>query len=71
MGFKPFLGESKADFIYPDNEGVLTQMLFGTGLTEKWLNKWPTYYLEVKSSSSAADTPFHVSASQLRYVRNP
>jgi hypothetical protein len=63
-GFAPYLYESIADFMYPDHKGVLTAMLYGESQREIWKDQWPTYYLEVKSTSCGHREPFHMSRKQ-------
>lgn len=57
-----------ADFQYVDNEGLLTRILFGDDKAGKWAAPWPTYHIEVKSTSDSEQTPFHMSARQLQMV---
>ena len=69
MGHPPFTGDSVADFVYQDTNGVLTEQLFGQSRRDLWKGMWPTYYLEVKTTSNSADARFHIKAGQLATVR--
>ena len=71
MNLPRFDGVSIADFMYKDFEGVLTGLLFGEVCCDTWRDVWPTYFLEVKSTSEAPNEAFHISASQLETVRAP
>lgn len=57
-----------ADFKYPDCEGVLTALFYGDEIKEAWKNHWPTFYLEVKSTSGGRHEPFHMSRAQVEHV---
>ena len=67
-GFTPCLYKSIADFTYPNNKGTLTAMLYGESQREMWKDQWPTYYLEVKSTSHGHHEPFHMSQKQIDKV---
>jgi hypothetical protein len=67
-GFTPYLYESIADFTYLDYQGALTDMLYGEFQREMWKDQWPTYYLEVKSTSCGHREPFHMSRKQIDTV---
>ncbi|KAJ7125259.1 hypothetical protein C8R44DRAFT_980460 [Mycena epipterygia] len=58
--------DSVADFRYSDTEGILTNILFGNATFNAWAERWPEYHIEVKSTSASEETPFHMSARQLR-----
>lgn len=70
-GFSPYNGPSVADFCYADLKGILTNLWCGKELKQAWKLKgrWPTYHLEVKTTSGVANEPFHMSAAQLNTVR--
>ena len=70
-GFSPYLGTSLADFRYADTSGVLTNLWFGTKQKKAWKDRWPTYHLEVKTTSGGVNEPFHMSSAQLQLVRSP
>ena len=44
-------------------------MLFDSVQVNSWRGKWPTYYLEVKTTSNSAHARFHIKAGQLATVR--
>ncbi|EJD00234.1 uncharacterized protein FOMMEDRAFT_170214 [Fomitiporia mediterranea MF3/22] len=72
-GFDGFEGPSIADFRFEDQYGILTELLF-KGEPEMFSEEWyPTYHIEVKSTSSGSHEPFHLSKRQfdtaLRYSR--
>jgi hypothetical protein len=48
----------------------LTGWLYGNETKEAWKGEWPTFYLEVKSTSGEGNDPFHMSKAQIDYVRN-
>ncbi|THG99605.1 hypothetical protein EW026_g2765 [Hermanssonia centrifuga] len=64
-GFEPFNGSSLADFTYSDRFGVLTSILFGQECKDSWMNEWPTYHLEVKTTSGPFQVPFHINKHQM------
>ena len=70
-GLSPFKGRSIADFCYDDAQGALTEFLFDANTRKKWKGRWPTYYLEVKTTAWTKDVAFHLSAQQLETVRRP
>jgi len=68
-GFTPYINESLADFVYHDHTGLLTAMLYGEDQRERWKGQWPTFYLEVKTTSCANREPFHMSRKQMDTAR--
>ncbi|KAI5833915.1 hypothetical protein K523DRAFT_412925 [Schizophyllum commune Tattone D] len=68
-GMGAFAGSAPADFAYHDTQGMLTGIVFGADVQRDWVGAWPTYYLEVKTTSGGRHTAFHMSASQLRTAR--
>lgn len=68
-GFPPYSGPSIADFCYADRKGILTNLWCGQEQKKAWKHCWPTFHVEVKTTSSVANEPFHMSAAQLNMVR--
>lgn len=68
-GLPAYSSSSPSDFVYDDNDGCLTLKLFGQEKYTEWISKWPTFFLEVKSTSGPGKTPFHMSKAQLDFVR--
>ena len=68
-GFEAFDGPSVADFTYRDQGGVLTKAVFDDERSTKWQGHWPTYHIEVKSTSSIPNTPFIMRKDQVLQVR--
>ncbi|EPT01725.1 hypothetical protein FOMPIDRAFT_110960 [Fomitopsis schrenkii] len=62
-GFSQYSGTSMSDFRYEDSSGVLTNLWFGTK-QKKENNCWPTFHLEVKTTSGGLNEPFHMSSAQ-------
>lgn len=72
QGFTPYTGESVADITYHDYEGALTAIFYNEDQKEEWMDQWPTYYLEVKTTSRGLHEAFHMSRAQVDTVRiNP
>ncbi|KAF7971375.1 hypothetical protein HWV62_21338 [Athelia sp. TMB] len=65
---EPYDGPSLADFKYHDCEGVLTTVLYGEETKAAWASTWPTYHIEVKSTSRSQSEPFHLSRTQMEHV---
>jgi hypothetical protein len=60
---------SLADFRYEDEKGTLTGILFGEQKKTAWEFAWPTYYLEVKTTSVADEQEkFYMSKPQCMHV---
>lgn len=70
-GFPSFNGDAPTDFTYADRTGALTGMWYGEDMKKAWHGRWPTYHMEVKSTTGAVGEPFHVSQRQLSAVRFP
>ncbi|KZT00826.1 uncharacterized protein LAESUDRAFT_764281 [Laetiporus sulphureus 93-53] len=64
-GFTPFQGDALADFRYKDDKGILTGLWYGNQTKSTWAGRWPTYHLEIKTTSGSAREPFHVSQRQM------
>jgi hypothetical protein len=67
-GMTPYEGSSVLDFIYHDNEGILTKLWLGEDKMEEWRDQWPAYHVEVKGTSGTAQEAFHISRRQLEIV---
>lgn len=65
---EPYEGPSLADFKYSDCEGILTTVLYGEETKTAWASTWPTYHIEVKSTSRSQSEPFHLSRTQMEHV---
>ncbi|KAJ5809606.1 uncharacterized protein N7503_001824 [Penicillium pulvis] len=65
----PWNGSETADIVYYDSDSVLTSILINEGHLpgSPRNNITPTYYIEVKTTTSECETPFFMSNSQ--YVR--
>ncbi|KAK8094937.1 hypothetical protein PG997_001622 [Apiospora hydei] len=59
----PWSGTEKADVVYMDSQGALTECLIAKGHLKKkvWEDRRPQYLIEVKTTTSTCDTPFFVS----------
>ena len=68
FGFQSFEGKSFADFRYEDNTGTLTGILFGEQKKSAWESAWPTYHLEVKTTSETEQEEFYMSKLQCMHV---
>ena len=65
----PWTGRETADIVYKDQASFLTRRLITHGyLTWDWLNKTPTYYLEVKTTTGPCETRFFMSKAQVKRV---
>ena len=66
----PWTGRETADIVYDDHSSKLTGLLIAYGYLpyQIWLNKTPTYYLEVKTTTGPPDTRFFMSKAQVRRV---
>ncbi|KAH8077516.1 hypothetical protein BXZ70DRAFT_962644 [Cristinia sonorae] len=62
--FEPFRGTGRAAFTYKDDQGKLTEFLYGSATREEWAPDWPTYYLDVKTSQSSMGDNFTLSRNQ-------
>jgi hypothetical protein len=59
-------GTESADIVYDDSESRFTSLLIENGYLNRdiWADRRPTYYIEVKTSTSFLQTPFYVSQNQ-------
>jgi hypothetical protein len=69
-GLEPYEGGSLADFMYSDNQGVLSAILYDKETISTWEGNWPNYHLEVKTTSGGVGERFHMSHSQIQHVGN-
>ncbi|KAI3334470.1 hypothetical protein F4824DRAFT_468040 [Ustulina deusta] len=67
----PWTGIETADFVYTDFDSVLTAVLIDNGYLNKeaWKGREPTYYIDVKTTTGASETPFMMSKSQCKRMR--
>ncbi|ORY68490.1 uncharacterized protein BCR38DRAFT_521547 [Pseudomassariella vexata] len=68
----PWIGRETADITYHDIEGKLTDLLIDSGCLASviWRGRRPKYFIEVKSTTMGSETPFFMSKSQYRRMRN-
>ncbi|KAI0430299.1 hypothetical protein F5Y09DRAFT_233056 [Xylaria sp. FL1042] len=68
----PWTGIESADFVYTDFDSVLTAILIDNGYLDKgvWKGREPTYYIDVKTTTGASETPFMMSKSQCKRMKN-
>ena len=67
---EPWQGRETADITYADRDGVLTDLLVDKGYLARddWAGRRPKYFIEVKTTTSACDTPFYMSKAQYQRV---
>ncbi|KAI1262212.1 hypothetical protein F5Y18DRAFT_398949 [Xylariaceae sp. FL1019] len=67
---EPWQGRETSDITYSDVQGVLTEELINKGYLARnlWEGKRPSYYIEVKATTSSCETPFYVSKAQYQRV---
>lgn len=67
----PGMGAETADIVYHDSDSVLTSILINEGYLPRSPRDdfTPTYYIEVKTTTAACETPFFMSNSQYLRVR--
>jgi hypothetical protein len=68
LGLEPYTGDSRADFRYEDTKGALTRHIYGKSRKTAWHPKWPTYHLEVKTTSETEKEKFYMSKLQCEHV---
>jgi len=66
----PWNGRETADITYEDQDGALTRLLIDKGYlaSEIWDGALVNYYIEVKTSTMACETPFYLSKHQYKMV---
>ncbi|KZP08811.1 hypothetical protein FIBSPDRAFT_900968 [Athelia psychrophila] len=69
-GFDAYQSTSLSDITYADDQGILTDFVYGAEKKHEWNGRWPTYHLEVKSTTGVCEEPFHMSARQLGIAFN-
>lgn len=62
--------DGMANFQYSDSDGAMTSWLYDDETKEAWNGDWPTYYLDVKSTSGRAGEIFSMSAEEADLVSN-
>ena len=69
-GMDSWNGRETADIVYDDDNSVLTGLLIDKGYLaqDQWRDHKPKYYIEVKSTTGACDTPFYMSKHQYQRV---
>ncbi|KAI1271736.1 hypothetical protein F5Y07DRAFT_382043 [Xylaria sp. FL0933] len=67
----PWTGIESADFVYTDFDSILTNILIDNGYLDKgvWKGREPTYYIDVKTTTGASETPFMMSKSQCKRMK--
>ena len=68
-GFPSFTGEELADFVYHDESGVLTRLLFSS--QPEYHNATPEYFIEVKATSGDQSNTFFMKRRQFLRVCGP
>ena len=63
-------GRETSDIVYEDINGVFTRLMVSLGYlnADHWAGKTPRYYIEVKCTTGAYETPFIVSQHQVDLV---
>ncbi|KAI1487736.1 hypothetical protein F5X96DRAFT_681025 [Biscogniauxia mediterranea] len=71
---EPWCGQETSDITYRDDgDGALTRVLVEKGYLaprDAWAGKRPEYFIEVKTTTAACDTPFFMSKAQYQRVRD-
>ncbi|TCD66329.1 hypothetical protein EIP91_001478 [Steccherinum ochraceum] len=75
-GFKPLTDTARAAFVYPDVQGKMTDILYGSETRQKWSAQWPTYYFDVKTTEGAMTESFRMTKDEFSLaadltIRNP
>ena len=70
LDLEPWSGVETADLVYKDAYSVLTRRLVDSGYLPQtgWEAATPTYFIEVKTTTGACETPFYMSKGQYRRV---
>lgn len=63
-------GIETSDITYMDTQGILTDLLIRNHYLDRdtWAGETPHYFIEVKTTTSACDTPFFMSNAQYERV---
>jgi hypothetical protein len=66
----PWNGIETADIMYADHDSTLTNLLIDNGYlaSDTWAGARLQYYIEVKTTTGACDTPFYMSKRQYKMV---
>ncbi|KAI1633135.1 hypothetical protein F4809DRAFT_624584 [Biscogniauxia mediterranea] len=69
---EPWSGQETSDITYRDGDGALTDVLVEKGYLARdaWAGKRPDYFIEVKTTTAACDTPFFMSKAQYQRMRD-
>lgn len=67
---EPWEGRETSDITYTDTDGVLTELLIRKHYLdrERWAERTPKYFIEVKTTTSSCDAPFYMSNAQYQRV---
>lgn len=67
---RPWEGREIADIMYNDTSGVFTNLLISKGYLSHaiWGGATPQYFIEVKTTTAACETPFYMSKAQYQKV---
>ncbi|KAI0200443.1 hypothetical protein F4808DRAFT_470402 [Astrocystis sublimbata] len=65
-------GRETSDITYLDVQGTLTDELINKGYLARdlWEGKRPSYFIEVKTTTSSCDTPFYMSKAQYQHMQD-
>jgi hypothetical protein len=63
-----YTADGEAAFKYSDCNGAMTSLLYDEETKEAWNGSWPTYYLDVKSTSGRPGEPFWMTPDQAELV---
>jgi hypothetical protein len=66
----PWNGKETADITYADHDSTLTNLLIDKGYlaSDTWAGARSQYYIEVKTTMGACETPFYMSKNQYKMV---
>jgi hypothetical protein len=69
-GLRAWPGRETSDLVYDDINGVFTRLMISLGYlnADYWAGKTPRYYIEVKCTTGACETPCIVSQHQVDLV---
>ncbi len=67
---EPWSLRETSDITYTDCDGVLTKLLIAKGYLDRdtWGLARPNYFIEVKTTTSACETPLYMSKAQYQRV---
>ena len=66
----PWSGRETSDIVYDDVQGELTDFLTSRNYLsrDQWADRRPQYFIEVKTTTGACETPFYMSNGQYERV---